>query len=139
MTFSKNSGTDFALELKLEIQKIMISPRENAYFHKILYYRIRCCKVWLKGEKVMTWGSERDFWCLGCSWALLGFSWALLGALLGALGALLDVFGTLGAFLGRSWGALGVLLGRSGGALRRWNGLFERRSRSKWLQKRFEE
>ena len=123
MTFSKNSGTDFELERKLEIQKIVIFPRENAYFHKILYYRIRCCKVWLKGEKVMTWGSERDFWCLGCSWALLGFSWVLLGLSWVLLGRCWTFFGTLGAFLGRSWELLGsswdaledswALLGRS--------------------------
>ena len=90
----------------------MIFPKENAYFHKILYYRIRCCKVWLKGEKVMDWGSERDFWCLGCSWALLGFLGAF-GALLGALGALLDVFWDSWGVLGALLGALGVLLGRS--------------------------
>ena len=59
MSFSKNSGTDFELELKPEIQKIAIFLRENAYFHKTLYFRVRCYKVWLKGEKVMDWGSER--------------------------------------------------------------------------------
>jgi len=35
------SGTDFALELELETQKIVIFPRENAYFHKTLYFRVR--------------------------------------------------------------------------------------------------
>ena len=96
----------------------MIFPRENAYFHKILYYRIRCCKVWLKGEKVMDWGSERDFW----SWVLLGALGVLLGAfggLLGALGALLDVFWDSWGVLGTLLGALGVLLGRSWGLLGR--------------------
>ena len=52
MTFSNNCGTRFELELKLEIQKLVIFLRENAYFHKTLCSRVRCYKVWLKAQNV---------------------------------------------------------------------------------------
>ena len=52
MTFSNNCGTRFELELKLEIQKLVIFLRENAYFYKTLCSRVRCYKVWLKAQNV---------------------------------------------------------------------------------------
>ena len=122
------SGTDFELELELDIQKTVIFPRENAYFRKTIYFRVRCYKVWLKGQKAMDPRSERvpmndQIWmALGHSGGALGRSWGAPGALVGALGALLGhswgalgaLLGALGALLGRSWGGLGALLGALG-------------------------
>ena len=105
MTFSNNCGTRFELELKLEIQKLVIFLRENAYFYKTLCSRVRCYKVWLKAQNV----KKRCEFTIGKRQAkkvLRNVIWDRLRLHLGGFG---DWFG-------EGFGASWRLFGRFGGS-----------------------
>ena len=105
MIFSNNCGTRFELELKLEIQKLVIFLRENAYFHKTLCSRVRCYKVWLKAQNV----KKRCEFTIGKRQPkkmLKNVIWDRLGLHLGGFGRGL---GRDLESLGASWVVLGAL------------------------------
>ncbi len=127
MWFSKKSGTCFELELRLEIQKLVIFLRENAYFHKTLCSRVRCYKVWLKAQNVkkrceFTIGKRQAkkvlknvIWerlglhlggfgrGLGRDLEPLGASWVVFGALFSKLVFGMVVKGAFGGYWARFW------------------------------------